>query len=232
MAGFLVGLWIVGGAGAGLLSVVVGSDNSRVVRAGRIGFALLLAVELFAGAVIFAIGQSNENPDYNTTQSMWWLFALGGGVPLAFVSGFLVRRGFTGRRFELTTAVLTTALLWLAFPLGFIAATQPLTGLGGWAHGHHVADVVVLLIPTLILLVAEALRGLEPTDQPTLLELLRNAPRRIVLGVAIFVLAVVWASGARTYEFWLAVGASLLVGGIIVGVRNRAKVLRIRRDLD
>lgn len=229
MVAFLFVLWIVGGAGAGVLNVVVSSDNPRIVRAGRVAFALLLAADLFAGAVVFAVGQGGEKP--LTTQSMWWLFALAGGVPLAFVSGLLVRRGYTGRAAELWTAVLVTALVWLAFPLGFIAAGQPHTGLGAWEHNHHAADVVVLLIPTLILLGAEALRGLEPTDQPSLPELLRGAPRTYVVGVAIVLLTVLWLGGANGLGFLLGMGVLLLGGGLFLGLRSHTAVQRTRRDL-
>jgi hypothetical protein len=231
VVGFLFVLWIIGGAGAAILSVVVASDNPRIVRAGRVGFAVLLAIELFAGAVIFAIGQSNPNPDYNTTQSMWWLFAIAGGIPLAFVSGLLVRRGYVGHRLVLWSAVLLTAALYLAFPFGFIPADQELQGLGRFEHGHHAIDVVVLLLPSLILLVSEVSRGDEQTDQPTIVALLRRAPRRYVIGVAIFVVGVVVAVGVSSSVFWLGLGALVLAGGLIVGMRSRAAVRRVRRDL-
>jgi hypothetical protein len=231
VVGFLVGLWIIGGAGAAILGVAVAADNPRIVRAGRIGFALLLAADLFAGAAVFAIGQSNSNPAYNTTQSMWWLFALAGGIPLAFVSGFLVRRAYVGHRLVLWSAVSLTAALWLVFPLAFTPAFQELRGLGRFAHTHHALDVVVLLLPSVILLVAELFRHAVSADQPTIPALLRRAPRRITLGVVLGVVVVVWLAGASSTAFWLAIGTLLLVGGVIVGLKNRAAVRQVRHDL-
>jgi hypothetical protein len=228
---FLFGLWIMGGAGAAILGVAVAADNPRIVRAGRVGFAVLLAVDLFAGAVIFAIGQSNSNPDYNTTRSMWWLFALAGGIPLAFVSGALVRRGYARHRLVLWSAVILTAALYLTFPLAFTPADQELRGLGRFEHGHHAIDVVVLLLPSLILLAAEVFRGHASTDQPAIPALLRRAPRRYVVGVAIVLLAALWFAGASSSGFGLGLGVLLLGGGLIVGLRSRAAVRRVRRDL-
>lgn len=231
MVAFLFVLWIIGGAGAAFLGVAVAADNPRIARAGRVGFAVLLAVDLFAGAVIFAIGQSNPNPDYNTTRSMWWLFAIAGGIPLAFVSGVLVRRGYVGHRLVLWSAVLLTAALYLTFPFAFTPADQELRGLGRFEHGHHAIDVVVLLLPSLILLVDEVFRAPESTDQPTMLALLRRAPRRYVIGVAIVVLVALWFVGASSSGFWLGLGVLVLVGSLIVGLRSRATVQRVRRDL-
>jgi hypothetical protein len=231
VAGFVVGLWLVGGAGAGILSVAVASENPRIVRAGRIGFAVLLAIELFAGATILAIGQSNPNSDADTTQSMWWLFALAGGIPLAFASGFLVRRGYAGHRLVLWAAVTLTAALWLVFPFAFTPAGRDLQGLGRFAHTHDALDVLILLLPSLILLVAELFRHDASTDQPTIPVLIRRAPRRFTVGLVIAVVAVVWAAGASSTAFWLVVGVLVLVGGLVVGFRNRATVRRMQRDL-
>jgi hypothetical protein len=231
VVGFLFVLWMIGGAGAGVLSAVVRSDNPRIVRVGRVGFAVLLAVDLFLAALVFYIGQSNSSPDGNTTQSMWWLFALAGGVPLAFVSGLVVRRGYVGHQLALWSAVALTAALYLAFPLGFIPTGQELTGLGRFEHTHHALDVALLLLPSLILLVSEVFRGEEQTDQPTIVALLRRVPRRYVIGVVVAVLVFLWFAGASTPVFWIGVGALLLGGGVVVGLRSRATVRRMRHGL-
>jgi hypothetical protein len=229
---FLIALWLVGLAGAGVVSVAVGNDNPRIVRAGRVGFAVLLAVELFAAALIFTVGQSNPNPDYNTTRSMWWLFALAGGVPVALVSGLAVRRGYVGHRLVLWSAVLLTAALYLAFPVAFIPADQKLQGLGRFEHGHHALDVVVLLLPSLILLGAEVFRGSETTDEPTIPALFRSVPRRTAAGVALVLLFVLWFAGASSSGLVLGLGAIILGGGVVLGLRSRAQVRRVRRDLE
>jgi hypothetical protein len=199
---------------------------------GRIGFAALLAVELYAGALVFAIGRSNQDSSSRTTQSMWWLFALAGGIPLAFVSGALVRRGFTGHRLVLWSAVTLTAALWLVFPLAFTAsAREARGGLGHFVHTHHALDVVVLLLPSLIVLVAELFRHDSSADQPTIPALIRHAPRRFTIGIALALVAVVWAVGASGNAFWIVVGSLLLVGGVIVALRNRVTVRQMQRGL-
>jgi hypothetical protein len=229
---FLVPLWIIGGGGAAILGVAAASDNPRIVRAGRIGFALLLALDLFAGALVFAIGQDNPNPADNTTRSMWWLFAFAGGIPLAFVSGLAVRRGYVGHRLVLWSAVLLTAGLYLTFPFAFTPAGKELRGLGRFEHGHHAIDVLVLLLPSLILLAAEAFRGHVSTDEPTIVELLRRSPRRVVVALMIVVLALLWFGAANSTGFFLGLAVLLVGGGLVVGLRSRATVRRIRRDLE
>ncbi len=232
MTGFVVLLWIVGGAGAGVLSVVVGAENPRIVRAGRIGFALLLAVDLFLAALILAIGTSNGDPAGNTTRSMWWMFVIGGGIPLAFVSGFAVRRGFVGHRLALWSAVLLTAALYLVFPFAFTPAGQELQGLGRFAHANRAIAVVILLLPSLIILGSEMLRRDEATDEPSLMELLRRAPRRYVAGFALAALVLIWFAAANALGFVLVLAVLILGGGIFVGLRSRATVRRMRRDLE
>ena len=152
--------------------------------------------------------------------------------PLAFVSGLAVRRGYVGHQLVLWSAVLLTAALYLAFPIGFTPAHQDLQGLGSFEHGHPALDVALLLLPSLILLFAEAYRGEELADQPTIVALIRRAPRRYVIGVAIVLLAFLWFVGASPTAFWLGVGVLLLGGGVVVGVRSRAKVRRMRHGLE
>ncbi len=231
MASFVVVLWLIGLAGAGVITVAVVSDNPRIVRLGRIGFAALLAVELFAGVVVFTIGQANASPGLRTTQSMWWLFALGGGVPLAFASGLIVRRGFAGHRLVLWSAVTLTAALWLVFPFAFTPAGQELQGLGRFVHTHHALTIVALLLPSLIVLVGELFRGGEMTDAPTIATVIRRAPRRVTIGIAVGVVALIWVVGVSATVFWLTVAVVLVVGGVIVGLKSRAEVREVHHDL-
>ena len=132
MALLFVWLWIVGGSAAAILGAVLRTDNPRIARAARIAFALLLGVDLLLAAVVFSVGA--DNPTVHMTRSLWWFTVAVAGVPLALVSGLAVRRGYPGHhRVALVVATLTTAVLYLAFPLGFFPATQPrLTGLGRW----------------------------------------------------------------------------------------------------
>src|SRR5262249_46694565 len=157
MAWLFALLLTVGGIPAAILSEVMRADNPRIVRAARVAFALLLGFDLLLASVFFIIGQ--ESAIVHMTRSMWWLTIVLGGIPLALISGLAVRRGYTGRhRIALVVATLTMAVLYLAFPLGFIPSGRTLTGLGRFEHGHHVVDVLILLIPTLILLADELTR--------------------------------------------------------------------------
>ena len=211
--------------------MAVANDNPRIVRAGRVGFAVLLAVELFVAAVVFAVGQSNPSHAY-TTRSVWWLLVVAGWIPVTVVSGLAVRRGYAGHRLVLWSTVVLTASLYVAFPFGFTPADHELRGLGRFAHGHHAIDVVVLLVPSLILLGAEVLRGQEQTDEPTIAALLRRAPRGAVVGIATVLLVLLFLAGAAGTVPVIALGVLLLGGGLIVGLRSHAAMRRVRRDLE
>jgi uncharacterized membrane protein len=168
-------LWLAGGIPAVILGEIMRIDRPGVVRAARVAFAFLLWGDLLLAAVIFSVGTSNPDQRYNATLGIWWLTVLLGGIPLALVSGLAVRRGYAGwHRLALAVAVLITAALYLAFPYGFAPAGHPLNRLGRFEHEHHVLDVLILVIPTLILLASEMGRnratesaGAEGLEPPT-----------------------------------------------------------------
>ena len=155
MSALFFWLWLAGGIPAVILGELMRLERPWVLRGARIGFAVVLAADLLFAAVAFSVGTSNPDENLRATRSTWWLTVILGGIPLAIVSGLAVRRGYTGHRLALVAATLTTAVLFLAFPFGFIPADRPLTGLGRFEHDHHTLDLVVLLIPTLILLADE-----------------------------------------------------------------------------
>lgn len=155
MSALFFWLWLAGGLPAVALGEIMRLERPGIVRAARIAFALLLWADLLFAAVAFAVGTSNPDENLRATRSTWWLTVILGGIPLALVSGLAVRRGYTGHRFALAAATLTTALLYLAFPFGFVSVDQPLSGLGRFEHDHHALDIVILLIPALILLANE-----------------------------------------------------------------------------
>jgi hypothetical protein len=165
MSSLFFWLWIAGGFPAIILGEIMRVDRPWIVRAARIAFAFLLGVDLLLAAVAFTVGNADPDARLRATRSIWWLTVILGGVPLALVSGFAVRRGYPGRRRPaLIAATLTMAALYLAFPLGFVPVGEPLTGLARFEHEHHALDIAILLIPTLILL-ANELRwkeGVEP----------------------------------------------------------------------
>ena len=135
MAAIFIGLWIAGGLPAGILGEVVQAESPRTRRAGRIAFAFLLWIDLLVAALVLAVGP--DAPTSHMTNGLWWFTIIVAGIPLALVSGLAVRRGYAGHRFALAAATLTTAALYIVFPLAFIPVTQPLTGLGRWVHDHH-----------------------------------------------------------------------------------------------
>ena len=102
MGALFVWLWIVGGFPAAVLGEVVQAESPRIARAGRIAFALLLAVDLLLAALVFLVGTAA--PTAHMTRSLWWFTIIVAGVPLALVSGLAVRRGYTGHRVALVTA--------------------------------------------------------------------------------------------------------------------------------
>jgi hypothetical protein len=161
MSALFFWLWLAGGIPAVILGEIMRVENAWILRAARIAFALLLSADLLFAAVAFAVGTSNPDENLRATRSIWWLTVILGGVPLAIVSGLAVRRGYTGHRFALIAATLTTAVLFVAFPFGFVPADQPLTGLGRFEHEHHALDIAILLIPALILLTDELRRKRE-----------------------------------------------------------------------
>lgn len=231
MTGFLVLAWFLGLAGAGVVAGLASAENWRVVRAGRVAFAGVLAFDLLLAAVGFAVEADS------TLRSFWWLMAIACGVPLAFLTGFGVRRAYAGHRLTLASAVLTTAALYLAFPLGYVHGGTSLSSLGRFEHTHHALDVVILAIPTLILLLSEVLRWREAPDpeEPSLFSHIRNAPRRAVVGVVLVAAAVLWLAGATDTAAAISLGVLLVVflvgGGLYLWWIDRKAVRRIRRDL-
>jgi hypothetical protein len=131
--------------------------------------------------------------------------------------------------------VVAAVALYLAFPIGSIPTHRALTGLGRFDHKHHAFDVLALFAPTLILLASEALRGRVAGPDETdvsLLERLRRAPRRVVVGTAVAVVAAVLLLGASGTEAAYGVGI-LIVGAILVGSwRTRAAAKRMRRGFE
>ena len=161
-------IWIVGGIPMAIISEVMRAENPRTVKVARIAFALLLAADLLVAARIFSTATANQSPDIRASQGFWWLAVIAGGIPLALVSGRAVRRGYVGHRLVLAGATLLTAVLYLAFPIGYVPAGEKLTGLGGFEHEHHALGIVIMLVPTLILLADELRRKREVTraDSP------------------------------------------------------------------
>ena len=156
MSSLFFWLWLVGGFPAIILGEIMRVERPWILRAARIAFALLLGVDLLLAALVFTVGNSDPDARLRATRSIWWLTVILGGIPLALVSGWAVRRGYTGRRRPaLVAATLTMAALYVAFPLGFFPVGRQLTGLGRFEHEHHALDIAILLIPTLILLVNE-----------------------------------------------------------------------------
>jgi hypothetical protein len=235
MAALFVLLWILGGFPAALLGEVVRSADPRIARAGRIAFALLLGVDLLLAAVIFAVGQDSASD--RMTRSLWWFTIAAAGVPLALVSGLAVRRGYPGkRRIALVLASLTTAALYVFFPLGFIPRDKPLTGLGLWAHDHHLLGIGILLIPTLILLLNEVgwkhaeVSAPGPEDE-SLRSWVARIPRRKLIGGAILVLAFIWILGANGPGFVVGLGVALAVIGWFLWDWHHSVMQSVRRDL-
>src|SRR5256885_5818265 len=150
MAWLFVGLWIAGGIPAVVLGEVVRAESPRTRRAGRIAFAFLLGIDLLLAALVLAVGADAATSPM--TRSLWWFTIIVGGIPLALVSGLALRRGYAGHRIALVAATLTTAALYVVFPLAFIPVGQPLTGLVRWVHGHHLLGIAIRFIPTLHLL--------------------------------------------------------------------------------
>jgi len=231
VAFFFFVLLMFGFATAGVLSVIVRSDNPRVVGLGRTMFAFVPGAALLIAAGVFSVANTGANNELTATRSIWWLTVVAGGIPFAAIAGIAVRRGYAGRRrLELALALLVTAALFFAFPLGFIPG-PPLTGLGLWEHTHHALDVVVLLVPTLILLGAEVLRGREQTDAPTLVALVRSVPRRWVVTTLIVVLVGLWFAGAGNSAVFIGLAVLIVGGWLIAAVKSRSAVRRIRRDI-
>ena len=236
MGALFVWLWIVGGLPAAVLGEVVRADNPRIARAARIAFAFLLGADLLLAAVIFSVGQDAATS--HMTRSLWWFTVAVAGVPLALVSGFAVRRGYPGRRrVALLVATLTTAALYLAFPLGFFPRNHPqLSGLGLWEHEHRGLGIAILLIPTLILLVNELLWKQEAMPEPevdrvTLRERVARLPRRNLIGAGVFVLVLIWLTGTNGPGLVLGLGVLFAVLGVFLWQSHRASMRSVRRDL-
>lgn len=233
MAWLFAGLWIVGGVPAAILSEVVRAESARTRRRGRIAFALLLAFDLLLTATVLAAGADTGLGQM--TRTSWWLTVILGGIPLALVSGLAVRRGYAGHRVALATATLTTAALYVVFPLSFIAASQPLTGLGRWDHDHHALGIAILFIPTLILLATE-LRWKQATPDPepgdsSLGSRIGAIPRRNVAGAGVFILLLVWLGGTNSSGMLIGLGIVLAGSGLFIWYRDRVITRGARRDL-
>jgi hypothetical protein len=230
---WLFGLfWLAGGVPAAILGDVVRAESPRTRRAGRVAFALLLGFDLVLAAVVLAVGA--DGPPGHMTRSLWWLTIILGGIPVALVSGLAVRRGYAGHRVALATATLTTAALYVVFPLSFIPASQPLTGLGRWDHDHHALGIAILFIPTLILLATELRWGQAPDPDPggpSLRARMRAVPRRYVVGTGVFILLLIWLGGTNTSGMLVGLGIVFAGSALFLWYRDRAIVREVRRDL-
>jgi hypothetical protein len=233
MGALFVWLWIAGGAPAAVLGEVVQAESPRIARAGRIAFAFLLAFDLLLAALVFLVGK--DAPTAHMTRSLWWFTVIIAGVPLALVSGFAVRRGYTGHdRIALVAATLTTAVLYVAFPLGFIPEGQPLTGLGRFEHEHRALGAV-LLIPTLILLVGELFRKQEaaavPQDDRPSRSGIAGIPRRYLIATGVVLAALFWMAGTNGAGMLLGFGVLGLGSAVYLWQWNRSTMRSVRRDL-
>jgi hypothetical protein len=235
VSALFVWLWIAGGVPAAILSEIVQAERPRIARAGRIAFGLLLGADLLLAAVAFSVG--NYDSSVHATRSIWWLTVIAGGVPLALVSGLAVRRGYTGHRLALVAATLTTAVLYLAFPLGFIPATYPLTGLGRFEHDHHALGIAILLIPSLILLANELRWKQEAAPDPEAGRLNRRSrsgvmPRRNLIGAGVLLLLVlIWTAGTNSYGMLVGFGVVFAGSALFLWHRNRLIMRSVLRDL-
>src|SRR5262249_5744678 len=124
------------------------------------------------------------------------------------------------------------AVLYLAFPLGFIPSGRGLTGLGSFEHGHHVLDVVILLIPTLILLADELRRPREVApDSKSVLSLITEIPRGYVIGAGVFLAVLLWLSGTNETGQLVGFGVIVVGGAFWLWRKQRSDVRRVLRDL-
>ncbi len=236
MGALFVWLWIACGAPAAVLGEVVQAETPRIARAGRVAFAFLLAFDLVLAALVFLVGK--DAPTAHMTRSLWWFTVIIAGVPLALVSGFAVRRGYTGHRVALAAATLTTAVLYVAFPLGFIPEGHPLTGIGRWEHEHHALDAAILLIPTLILLVNELFRKEEKEEAATVPEDDRPSrsgiagiPWRYLIATGVLLAALFWMAGTNGAGMLLGLGVLALGSALYLWQWNRSTMRSVRRDL-
>lgn len=233
MAALFIWIWIVGGFPAAVLSEVVRSDSPRTARVGRIAFAVLLWVDLLVAALVLSIGA--DAPTSPMSRELWWVTVIAAGIPLALVSGFAVRRGYTGsHRLVLVVATLITAGLYVVFPLGFAPIGQKLTGLARWEHEHHLLGLAILLIPTLILLADELRRRSEPASEPEREEPSlgrRKIPRRNLIGGVLFLAVLVWMAGTNSSGLLLGLGVILVGAGLILWRKDRLAMRAVLRDL-
>jgi hypothetical protein len=233
MAALFIGLWIAGGMPAGILGEVVQADSPRTRRAGRIAFAFLLGIDLLLAALVLAVGA--DAPTSHMTRGLWWFTIIVAGIPLALVSGLAVRRGYAGHRLALAAATLTTAALYVVFPLAFIPVGQRLTGLGRWVHDHHLLGIAILFIPTLILLANELRWKQEATPDPepgpTLRSRIGAIPRRYIVGTAVLVLLLIWLAGTNSSGMLVGLGVVFVGTALFLWYRDRAIMRGVVRDL-
>ena len=233
MAALFIGLWIAGGLPAGILGEVVQAESPRTRRAGRIAFAFLLGIDLLLAALVLAVGA--DAPTSHMTRGLWWFTIIVAGIPLALVSGLAVRRGYAGHRLALAAATLTTAALYVVFPLAFIPVGHPLTGLGRWVHDHHLLGIAILLIPTLILLANELLwrqdATPDPEPGPTLRSRIGAIPRRYIVGTAVLVLLLIWLAGTNSSGMLVGLGVVFVGTALFLWYRDRAIMRGVVRDL-
>lgn len=236
MSALFAWLWIAGGPPAAVLGEVVRAESPRIARAGRIAFALLLGFDLLLAAVFFSVG-ADAAATVHMTRSLWWVTIALAGVPLALVSGLAVRRGYAAHRLALLVATMTTAALYVVFPLGFIPATEPkLTGLGRWEHDHHALGVAILLIPTVILLANELRWKQEAAPAPeqggpNLPS--RNAaiPPRYLIGGGALLPFLIWIAGTNGPGLLLGFGIVVAGSALLLWRKHRSDMRTALRDL-
>jgi hypothetical protein len=233
MAALFIWIWIIGGFPAAILSEVVRAESPRTARVGRVAFALVLWVDLLIAALMLSVGA--DAPSSPMSRELWWVTVVGAGIPLALVSGYAVRRGYTGsHRVVHAAASLLTAGLYVALPLGFVPFGHKLTGLALWVHDHHLLGLAILLVPTLLLLADELRRtseevpGPEPGD-PGLAH--RRLPRRNLVGGVVFVGVLVWMAGTNASGMLLGLGIILVGLGLFLWRKDRLAMRTALRDL-
>jgi hypothetical protein len=152
-----VGVLLVGLAAAGCLSVLAAAERPWLVTAARVLYAIGLGASLLATAAIFSAANSNPNHLLRPTRSGWWAYVAIGALPMLIVSTLAVRRAYTDprRRIAVLVADGLAAVTFVLVPFAFEPVGRPLHGLSLWVHQHHALVVLLLLVPSALLLLAE-----------------------------------------------------------------------------
>lgn len=137
-------LWIVGAAIAGVINELARAESPRWSLAGRLGFAVALAVELYGVAAAFDVQYASPVSSSTVSHSGWWVVAVS-GIALVLATGLPLLRPAVHRVVHLA-ATAAGAAAFVVFPYAYAPEYHPWRIGFGWVLSALAVPVVLGVI--------------------------------------------------------------------------------------